>query len=181
MEARSQGNLSCATVHGARATPLDEVDRGILQLLQRDARHATAVEIGEAVGVSDGTVRNRVANLEDEGIIEGYVPLLNYEKAGYQLQINIECTARIVDRKRLAQEVSTIEGVIGVREMMTGRSNIEAHVVAPTNDDVTQAVQRLDELGLQIEEENLVRHHYQRPFNHFGTDEITTDREMSTE
>jgi DNA-binding Lrp family transcriptional regulator len=50
-------------------SPLDDVDRGILQLLQRDTRNATAVEMGAQIGVSDGTVRNRIAKLEREGII----------------------------------------------------------------------------------------------------------------
>lgn len=55
-------------------TPIDDVDRDILQLLQRDARNTTAVEMGEAVGVSDATVRNRIGALEDRGIVEGSVP-----------------------------------------------------------------------------------------------------------
>lgn len=162
-------------------TPLDEVDRGILQLLQRDARHSTAVEIGEAIGVSDGTVRNRVENLENKGIIEGYIPVLNYERAGYPLQINIECTASVVDREQLAKEARKVDGVIDIRETMTGRSNIHAQVVAPTNDDVTEAARQLNELDLQIEDEDLVRHHYQQPFNHFGIKEITTDKEIPNE
>lgn len=55
-------------------TPLNDVDRAILQLLQRDARHLTAVDIAEKVGVSDGTVRNRIRALEERDIIEGHRP-----------------------------------------------------------------------------------------------------------
>lgn len=44
-------------------TPLDEVDRAILQLLQRVARNLTAVDIAEMVGVTDGPVRNRLGSL----------------------------------------------------------------------------------------------------------------------
>lgn len=51
------------------AYELDEVDRGILYLLQKDARHNTNKEIGDAVGVSPGTVRNRIENLEEAGVI----------------------------------------------------------------------------------------------------------------
>lgn len=158
-------------------TPLDEVDRGVLQLLQRDARHQTAVEMGEAIGVSDGTVRNRIENLEQAGVIEGYVPVINYEEAGYQLQICIECTAPIVDRDKLAKDALELEGVIDVREMMTGRQNVQVQAVAPTNDDVTAVARQLDEMGLGIEDEDLIRRHYHRPFNHFGTENITTDRD----
>lgn len=154
-------------------TPLDEVDRAILQLLQHDARHLTAVDIAERVGVSDGTVRNRIADLEQRDIVEGYAPLVNYENAGYQLQVRFTCTARIVDRERLARESLEIRGFVEVRELMTGRENVEITVVAPRNDDVTRIAIALDELGFTIEREELIRHRYIRPFDHFGTEDVS--------
>jgi len=65
---------------GTEAT-LDEVDRGILFVLQRDARNITIQEITKKVEVSASTVRNRISKLEDTDIIEGYSPQINYEQA----------------------------------------------------------------------------------------------------
>lgn len=164
-------------------TPLDEVDRAILQLLQRDARHLTAVDIAERVGVSDGTVRNRIADLEQRDIVEGYTPLVNYENAGYQLQVRFTCTARIVAREQLAREALDIRGVVEIRELMTGRENVEITVVAPRNEDVTRIAIALDELGFDVEREELIRHRYIRPFNHFGTEDVAAsaaDNEEAT-
>jgi len=62
------------------STPLDEVDRGILFVLQQDARNTTIAEIADEVEVSSSTVRNRIDRLEDEGVIEGYYPKINYFK-----------------------------------------------------------------------------------------------------
>lgn len=160
---------------------LDKVDRAILQILQRDARHATAVEIAEKVGVSDGTVRNRIADLEEREVIEGYVPLINYEAAGYQLEIKIRCTARIIEREELAREALGITGVISVEEIMTGRKNVEVTAVAPTHDDLTEIAKALDELGLEVESEELTRHHYFRPFNHFGAEDVSGELRDSYE
>ena len=151
---------------------LDEIDRGILQLLQRDARNNTAVEIGERVGVSDGTVRNRIDHLETEGIIEGYVPTIDYDRAGYQLKIVFQCTARIVERADLAEAALSIDGVVNVREIMTGRRNVVVTAVAPESDDVTRVAYKLDDLGLDVEAEELMRSEHIRPFNHFGTEYI---------
>lgn len=162
-------------------TPLDNVDRAILQLLQRDARHATAVEIGDRVGVSDGTVRNRISNLEDNGIIEGYTPMINYELAGYQLQVRIMCTAPIVERGELAKEALQCDGVVEVHEVMTGRQNIEVKAVVPRNDDLTRIAKELDNMGLDVESEELIRHHYFRPFNHFGLEDISDDAAGETD
>lgn len=158
-------------------TPLDEVDRAILQLLQRDARNLTAVDIAERVGVTDGTVRNRIGDLEDRGIVEGYVPMIDYERAGYQLQIRIMCTASIVDREELAREALQVEGVVEVHEVMTGKRNVEVKAVAPRHEDLTRIARTLDEIGLDVESEELIRHHYFRPFDHFGTDDVGGDEE----
>lgn len=156
-------------------TPLDDIDRAILQLLQRDARHLTAVEIAERIGVSDSTVRNRIDNLEDRGIIEGYAPLVDYERAGFQLETKIVGTARIVDRHELAEAALQIKGVVEVQELMTGRWNIEIMAIAPTHDDLTQIALTIDDLGIEVERETLVKHHYFRPFNHFGVDDVSGD------
>lgn len=50
---------------------LDEIDNKILNVIQNDARLSYS-EIGEKVGVSRVTVRDRMANLENKGIILGY-------------------------------------------------------------------------------------------------------------
>lgn len=156
-------------------TPLDDTDRAILQLLQRDARNATAVDIGEQIGVSDGTVRNRIRKLEDRGVIEGYTPIINYERAGYQLEVTVVCTAPIVDRGQLASEALHVDGVVEVTELMTGRENVLVTVVVPEHDDLTRVAKDLDDRGLAIEREELVRHNYVRPFNHFGVEDVDDD------
>lgn len=156
-------------------SPLDDIDRAILQILQRDARNTTAVDIAERLDVSDSTIRNRIDALEDRGVIEGYAPLINYEQAGFQLQVAIECTAPIVEREELAQKALQIKGVVEVDEKMTGRGNVMVTVVVPKHEDLTRISKELDSLGLDIEHEELLRHHYFRPFNHFGVDNISDE------
>ena len=60
---------------------LDEVDRSILYLLQEDARGTSAEAMADKVGVSASTIRNRIDQLEDDGIIRGYHPEIDYEAA----------------------------------------------------------------------------------------------------
>jgi DNA-binding Lrp family transcriptional regulator len=50
---------------------MDDLDRRILSILRRDSR-APYTEIADRVGTSEGTVRNRVERLVDEGIIERF-------------------------------------------------------------------------------------------------------------
>ncbi|MFC7167603.1 Lrp/AsnC family transcriptional regulator [Halospeciosus flavus] len=50
---------------------MDEIDRQILDVLRRDAR-TPYTEIADELGVSEGTVRNRVDRLQEEGTIERF-------------------------------------------------------------------------------------------------------------
>ena len=63
--------------------PLDDVDRAILYYLQEDGRRAIT-EIADAVDVPDKTVRNRIRDVEEEGVIPGYTATVNYDTAGIQ-------------------------------------------------------------------------------------------------
>ena len=50
---------------------MDDLDREILAILRRDSR-TPYTEIADRVGTSEGTVRNRVERLIEEGIIERF-------------------------------------------------------------------------------------------------------------
>lgn len=79
----------------------------------------------------------------------------------------------LVERAEQAKQALQVESVVEVHEIMTRRENIEVKGVAPRNDDVTRIAETLHELGLTIETEDLIRRHYYRPFNHFGTADVS--------
>lgn|SRR5688572_5743299 len=60
---------------------LDEIDRGILEMLQDDCKVALA-RVGEQVGLSAPSIVERVRKLEAEGFIEGYHARLNARRLG---------------------------------------------------------------------------------------------------
>lgn len=66
------------------AEALDELDVRILRLLNSDARKSFR-DIAKEVDASISTVSNRVRRLEEEGIISGYVPILNESRLGYDV------------------------------------------------------------------------------------------------
>jgi len=67
-----------------RASSLDELDRSILEELNIDAR-ASHRAIAHRLKISPTTVSARVARLEADGIIRGYVPVLDDEQLGWDL------------------------------------------------------------------------------------------------
>ncbi len=60
---------------------LDAIDRGILAALQRDGRISN-VELAKQVHLSPSACLRRVKQLEDAGVIAGYVALLNPKAIG---------------------------------------------------------------------------------------------------
>lgn len=148
---------------------LDDLDRYIIYTLQRDARKTSTSTIGERAGVSASTVRHRIRQLEDEGIITGYHPSIDYEAAGFQLHTLIVCTAPIPKREELARRAREVEGVVAVREVMTGHENIHVEVLGTDGDDLSRIGQELDAIGLEIEDEDLIRNEYENPYEGFRT------------
>ena len=136
---------------------LDDLDRYILHELQRDAKETSSKEIAEAMDVSPSTVRKRIDRLEDKGVITGYHAEVDYGKAGYQLHMQIVCTAPIPDREDLGRQALEILGVVTVREIATGEENLLVSVVARDNDDLTRIAGELSALGLAVSDEQLVR------------------------
>ena len=67
---------------------LDETDRRIIEVLERDARTSLRKIAGE-VGVALGTVSNRVRKMEERGIITGYRVMLDSDRVGWGLTVVI--------------------------------------------------------------------------------------------
>ena len=72
---------------------MDKLDFNIIKSLNENARKSFRY-IAKELKVSLSTVSNRVRKLEEEGVIEGYIPVVNKEKIGYDLVavINIKLT-----------------------------------------------------------------------------------------
>lgn len=146
---------------------LDQIDRGILHLLQMDARHTTAKEIGDKTGVSPSTVRNRIDRLEADGVITGYQPLIDYEAANLPLQVLFVVTAPPTERTEVVEQLMEIKGVVEVRETLTGRRNIYVETVGTNTEDVTRMTDAIHDLGLEIESSDIMKQRRSRSFNHF--------------
>lgn len=139
---------------------LDELDRFILYSLQQDARNTSSGDIAEEWGVSSSTVRKRLQQLESEGIITGYHVDIDYEAAGFPLYAKLICSAPIPERETLAKQALEIPGVEAVREIMNGHKNVYINVLGTDHEDLSRIGKDLYDLGLEIEDEQIIRHEY---------------------
>ena len=160
---------------------IDDVDRAILYALQEDARNMSSGDIAERTGTSDSTVRKRIQRLESDGVIKGYSASVDYQKSGYPLRMLLYCTASIVERGDLIDDILAIDGVVSVQELVTGEQNLLVTAVGETDGDITPVAQALIDMDLTVADEVLVRTHETTPFGKFDSGDRTADGSQSAE
>lgn len=153
---------------------VDEIDKRILYYLARDARNTAAPVIADEVEVTPATIRNRIRQLEEHGILRGYHADIDYERIDRRVTYQFSCTAPVPDRDRLAQAALEISGVVNVRELMTGHANLAITAVGTDTDDVSRIASNLSDLGVEIEDEGVVEQEYHHPYHPFGPEDAPT-------
>ncbi|WP_340537921.1 Lrp/AsnC family transcriptional regulator [Nocardioides sp. GXZ039] len=104
-------------------TPIDRLDVEILGRLEATARAGVA-EIAGALGVNRATVQQRLRRLEDEGVLQGYRPVIDLERVGLavhalvSLEIDQRVMASIVDGLRALPEVLEVSIQAGREDLL---------------------------------------------------------------
>jgi Lrp/AsnC family leucine-responsive transcriptional regulator len=111
--------------------PLDRLDALLLDHLQTNGR-ATAAELGEAIGLSASPSNRRQKLLEESGVIQRYVALLDQDKVGVPLNVFVTVKLASHTAEALRGFERAIEACSEVMEMyeMTGASDYLLRVVA---------------------------------------------------
>jgi len=88
---------------------LDDLDRGIIEFLQQNAR-MPFTQIAEKLGVTERTVRVRVAQLQEEGILS-LVGIINPVKLGINLQTVVQVAVESRALDHVIEELQKLEEV----------------------------------------------------------------------
>ena len=111
---------------------LDEIDRRILRTLQQDGRLSN-VELAQQVSLSPSPCLARVKKLESDGVIGGYVALLDPVALGFGVSVFIQVRLE----KQVERSLGAFEHAISERPevmecyLMTGQSDYMLRVVVP--------------------------------------------------
>jgi DNA-binding Lrp family transcriptional regulator len=96
----------------------ENLDAKLINALLGDGR-ASLRSLAEELDVSVTTVSNHLRDLEDEGVIEGYTPRVNYDALGYDvtavIQLKVEGSAlpEITERLREQKQMISVYEVTG--------------------------------------------------------------------
>ncbi|PSQ56028.1 AsnC family transcriptional regulator [Halobacteriales archaeon SW_8_68_21] len=123
---------------------MDDLDRRILSILRRDAR-TPYTEIAERVGTSEGTVRNRVDQMTDEGVIERFTVTTRTGNVKAMIEISVEMnvnTAAVGERMVDWEEVDFVWQVSGEEDVVLVVDAVDTRAV---NELITKA-REMDEV-----------------------------------
>ena len=110
----------------------DGTDRRILEVIQEDARISNT-ELADRIGLSPSPCWRRVRTLEDTGVIERYVTLVNAKAVG--LPITVFATVAL--EKQVESALESFENAVMERpevmecNLMTGEFDYLLRVVVP--------------------------------------------------
>lgn len=115
---------------------LDEIDKRILRALQRDGRMQN-VELAKEVGLSPSPCLRRVKLLEDAGIIDRYVAVVNPVKADLPLSMFARVWLTAQDAETIDHFIAAMKKLPEVMEcyIMLGESDALLRVAVSDLDD----------------------------------------------
>jgi DNA-binding Lrp family transcriptional regulator len=123
---------------------MDALDREILSILRRDAR-TPYTEIASSVGTSEGTVRNRVDRMTEDGVIERFTVTTRTGniKAMIEVRVAVDVDTRTVtDKMAEWEEVDFVWQVSGEEDIVL---IVDAADTQGVNELITQA-REMDEV-----------------------------------
>jgi DNA-binding Lrp family transcriptional regulator len=120
---------------------MDDTDRALIALLRRDAR-ASIATLAAKLGVSRGTVTNRLRKLEDDHVIVGYGVRLRPDAEPNQIRAWMGV---LVDGNQTRAVVAALLGEPGVLALhdTNGRWDLLAELQAESNAELSAVLERV--------------------------------------
>jgi DNA-binding Lrp family transcriptional regulator len=120
---------------------MDTLDQQLLALLRTDAR-ASVATLAAKLKVSRGTVTNRIARLEDGGVITGYTVRLRPDAAPDQIRAWMSIT---VDGNRTREVVAMLLGEPGITGLFdtNGRWDLLAEISSSSLQELAEVLERV--------------------------------------
>ena len=120
---------------------LDDIDRQLISLLRNDARTAAAT-LATKLGVSRGTVSNRLRKLEDDQVIVGYTVRLRPDAQPNQIRAWMWV---LVEGNQTRAVIASLLGEPAVASLhdTNGRWDLLAELRADTMSALSQVLERI--------------------------------------
>jgi DNA-binding Lrp family transcriptional regulator len=120
---------------------MDSTDLQLIALLRQDAR-ATVATLAHKLGVSRGTVSNRVKKLEDQGIVTGYTVRLRPDAQPNRISAWMSITVQGNQTREVIAHLLGEPGVAGLHDT-NGRWDLLAELQAGNLNELAAVLERV--------------------------------------
>ena len=133
---------------------MDETDRQLISLLRQNARMNVA-DLAHRLGVSRGTVTNRIRKLEDQQVIVGYTVRLRPDAAPEHIRAWMGV---LIEGNTTRQVIASLLGEPGVVTLhdTNGRWDLLAEIEASSMKELSEVLERIRLIsGIRSTETNI--------------------------
>ena len=120
---------------------MDATDQQLLSLLRKDAR-ASIATLAQKLGVSRGTVTNRITRLEDTGIIVGYTVRLRPDAEPNEIRAWMSIAVEGNETRAVIADLLGEPGVASLHDT-NGRWDLLAELRAGNLSELSQVLERI--------------------------------------
>jgi len=117
---------------------IDQLNKKILQLLQKDGR-ITYKDITKEMDRAESTVRERIGFMEDQNIIEGYTAIINKPRVGLNRSAIIYARVPISNFDEIANNLKTVNGVLQIYRT-SGDKNLAFFMAATDDEELNRTI-----------------------------------------
>jgi len=120
---------------------MDDLDQRLIGLLRANAR-STVATLAHKLGVSRGTIKNRITHLEDDGVITGYTVRLKPDTEPNEIKA---WTSITVEGNQMREVIAALLGEPGVASVhdTNGRWDLLAEIRSTNLTELAQVLERL--------------------------------------
>lgn len=148
---------------------LSSIDRKILRLLQHNA-DLSAAEIAERVELSQSPCWRRINRMQEEGLIERKVALLNHKLLGFTITVFVDIKLSAHGRSNLDEFEKAIVGYPEV---------LECHTMAGSSDYLLKVIAKdIDSYERFLRDHLLQRPHVQEAHSNIAMSEVKRTTEL---
>ena len=119
----------------------ENLDRKLVNSLLGDGR-ASLRSLAEELDVSVTTVSNHLSDLEDQGIIQGYTPKVDYDKLGYDVTAILQLKVEGTELEDVTADLREHRQMVSVYEV-TGDHDVIAIGKFADTDDMNSEIKTL--------------------------------------
>lgn len=123
---------------------LDETDKKILAILQRNSRTPLR-EISKEVGLAESTIYERIKKLKESGVIERFTVILNPDSLGFTMLAFILIKSRAGMYPQVAANLVKYPEIVEVFET-TGNYDMVVKIRTRSSDELNTFLDRIGEI-----------------------------------